>query len=120
MAKTKQKKQHVRRRILKKQARRSGRPSRRARPSQSLYALPLVYCKVNSGWREGGATIVVVARQSLGHVKVDGEVLTVSVRGKSWMLIMNQRLGEAFGADLARGPLDIQDPMELINSSQAG
>ncbi|MFQ5930487.1 MAG: hypothetical protein ACE5MK_12395, partial [Acidobacteriota bacterium] len=92
MAKTKQKKQHVRRRILKKQARRSGRRSRRARPSQSLYALPLVYCKVNSGWREGGAAIVVVARQ-----KDNG--LPVSVRGKSWMLIMNERLGEAFGLE---------------------
>lgn len=59
------------------------------------------------------------ARQSLGQLKIEDEMLTVNVRGKSWMLIMNERLGEAFGSELARGPLDIQDPMEL-NSSGAG
>ncbi len=57
------------------------------------------------------------AGQSLGEVKLEDEVLTVSVRGKSWMLIMNHRLAEAFGSDLTRGPLDIQDPLELMDDS---
>lgn len=53
------------------------------------------------------------SRQALGEVRIEGDMLSVSVNGKSWMLIMNARLAEAFGPSLTRGPLKVQDPLKM-------
>jgi hypothetical protein len=54
------------------------------------------------------------ARQHLGCLVLEGTCLSVEVKGKSWMLIMDDRLHRAFGGAISRGDLRIQDPLELI------
>lgn len=56
------------------------------------------------------------ARQSLGQLKIQGATLMVSVKGRSWMLIMNERLATTFGSGLTRGPLTVQDPAEILDA----
>ena len=46
---------------------------------------------------------------ALGEIQIEATALTVSVRGKSWMLIMMSQLLEEFGSALVRGPLNITD-----------
>lgn len=56
-------------------------------------------------------------RQNLGRLVLEGACLAVEVRGKRWMLIMDDRLHRAFGRAISRGQLRIQDPMELVGQS---
>lgn len=58
-------------------------------------------------------------RRRLGEIEIDQSCLTISVRGKSWMLLMMDLLFEEFGESLVRGPLEIVDPMDLVESQSA-
>lgn len=58
------------------------------------------------------------ARQSLGELRIEGEAVTVSVKGKSWMIIMMDRLLDEFEEGLELGPLQIKDPLEQFNREQ--
>jgi len=63
------------------------------------------------------------ARQNLGRLTLEDGTLTVEVRGKSWILIMDSRLHDALGTSITRGRLEIHDPMDLItdpNSVEQG
>jgi hypothetical protein len=67
MAKSKQKRNNMRRRLANRKAREAARSARADQhPRPALDRLPLAFCRLNANWRDNGTAFIYVARQAGG------------------------------------------------------